>query len=228
MFSFFYHFLFAMNILTKLGGNRCPLWSGVSLFSDACVAPMALSRHFKNRAPFNWSEPTRSWILLSKKKQSQVFHVLKCCIHVCILNRPCPRPSKAWVTGVRALQFRRLNPNASVVISLSYHRVPDLCWKYPAWSDFWKSPENPPTPASMRMCTASAPSVWSQNATQRSLPVSLLTQPSLQDPNSLTYWRATTQKYELNLEWPSKHWSSFPGVWVQRAILDTAPLNKEM
>lgn len=115
LFSFFYHFLFAMNILTKLGGNRCPLrnrsdgrvprltvlatcllqetsLAGVSLqcpntkhgycplvilkpglrlcgldrahtvsmFSDACVAPMALSQHFKNCAPFNWSEPTRS------------------------------------------------------------------------------------------------------------------------------------------------------------------------
>lgn len=153
---------------------------------------------------------------------------MKCCIHVCILNRPCPRPSKAWVIRREGLTIQMAQPQCLSGNIWLLPPCPSPVLKISCLEWFLEKPKNPPTPASVRTCTASAPSVWSQNATQRSLPVSLLTQPSLQDPNRLTYWRATIQKYELNLEWPSKHWSSFPGVWVQRAILDTAPLNKEM
>lgn len=107
--------------ILKPGVRLCDLDQAhvVSLFSVACVA---LSQHFKNCASFNWSEPTWSWILLSKKKQSQVFHEM---LHSCLCSRP------EW-SGMRALQFRRLHPNASMVVPDSYHHVPDVHWKYPA------------------------------------------------------------------------------------------------
>lgn len=147
---------------------------------------------------------------------------MKCCIHVCILDRPCPLPSKAWVMRHEGLTAQTAPPQCLNGCIWLLPPCPRPALKISCLKWLLKGPENPPTPTSMRMCTASAPSLWSQNATQRSLPV------SLQNPNHLTYWQATTQKNELNLEWPSNHWGSFLGVWVQRAILDTVPLNKEM
>jgi hypothetical protein len=73
----------------NMGSSVLDRAHSVSWLSDDCIAHMTLSQPFKDCTPFNWSEPTGSWILLSKKKarwrcSRKCF--LRCYPRICILD----------------------------------------------------------------------------------------------------------------------------------------------
>lgn len=111
--------------------------------------------------------------------------------------------------------------------SLTHHHGEDPHWKF--WLEIFTGTVlgtlPPPLPC---ICTVSAKPNLNSQYCKEELAYEFCNpnlSPGAKPFNPLA---SDSSENELNLEHPSKCWSSFLAVWVQRAILDIPPLKKAM